>query len=168
MSLLKRGKPLHWLAAGILLGILNVVILNTFVSDRPIGASTAFPYVAGLLTHQSGASYMNAIKKSGAWEMWFLAGALAGSFIVALSCGDFKISLLPSLWKSAKGSSSINRIVWAFIGGFLLLWGARLAGGCTSGHILSGGMQLAVSSLLFAAVVICSFLISGYLFYGRK
>lgn len=41
----------------------------------------------------------------------------------------------------------------AFVGGFLLLFGARLAGGCTSGHIITGMTQLATASFLFAAVV---------------
>ena len=38
-------------------------------------------------------------------------------------------------------------------GGFLIAFGARLAGGCTSGHIISGITQLAVSGLLFGAAV---------------
>ena len=41
----------------------------------------------------------------------------------------------------------------AFIGGVLIVFGARLAGGCTSGHIISGMTQLAVSGFIFAATV---------------
>ena len=41
----------------------------------------------------------------------------------------------------------------AFLGGFLILFGARLAGGCTSGHIISGMTQLAVSGMIFGAAV---------------
>jgi len=37
------------------------------------------------------------------------------------------------------------------LGGFIVLYGARLAGGCTSGHMMSGMMQTAVSGYLFAA-----------------
>ena len=50
-------------------------------------------------------------------------------------------------------TTSTSRYVDAFAGGFLLLFGARLAGGCTSGHIISGMTQLAVSSTIFAAAV---------------
>ncbi|MDQ7055386.1 MAG: YeeE/YedE thiosulfate transporter family protein [Persephonella sp.] len=46
--------------------------------------------------------------------------------------------------------------MFAFLGGFLLIFGARMAGGCTSGLMFSGGMQLAVSSLLF-----CIFAFAG-------
>ena len=38
----------------------------------------------------------------------------------------------------------------AVLGGFLLIFAARLAGGCTSGHMLSGTTQLALSGLVFA------------------
>ena len=37
----------------------------------------------------------------------------------------------------------------SFIGGFLVILGARFAGGCTSGHAISGGIQLAASGYLF-------------------
>jgi uncharacterized membrane protein YedE/YeeE len=44
-----------------------------------------------------------------------------------------------------------------------------MAGGCTSGHVISGGMQLALSSLLFGAFVFAGLLITGKYFYkGSK
>lgn len=162
----ERRKPLSWLWAGILIAILNTIVFNAYVSERPIGASTAYPYLAGLLAGLKETAYMKEIAKSGSWEVYFLLGALVGSFLTAFICGDFKIRLIPERWKEAKGDSVGLRIFWAFIGGFLLLLGARLAGGCTSGHVLSGGMQLGVSSLVFGAVAIMFFLITGKLFYG--
>ena len=41
----------------------------------------------------------------------------------------------------------------SFIGGFILLYGARMADGCTSGHMMSGMMQGSVSGYVFAAAV---------------
>jgi uncharacterized membrane protein YedE/YeeE len=38
----------------------------------------------------------------------------------------------------------------------LLIFGARLAGGCTSGHIISGITQLSLSGMVFAAGVFVS------------
>jgi uncharacterized membrane protein YedE/YeeE len=46
-----------------------------------------------------------------------------------------------------------RRYIDAFLGGALILFGARLAGGCTSGHIISGITQLSVSGLIFGAAV---------------
>jgi len=42
-----------------------------------------------------------------------------------------------------------------------------MSGGCTSGHIISGGMQMVVSSYLFAVFVFASLLINGKLFYKK-
>lgn len=44
----------------------------------------------------------------------------------------------------------LRRYVPSFIGGFLLLFGARMADGCTSGHMMSGMMQGSVSGYVFA------------------
>jgi len=160
-------KPLSWLLAGILLGVLNVIAAHALMSHRLIGASTAYPYVSGLLTGLGDAPYMQKIAEPGSWEMYFLFGALVGAFLASVISKDFKVRLIPGRWQEVKGQSKPKRIFWAFSGGFLLLLGARLAGGCTSGHILSGGMQLALSSLAFGAVVVVSFLITGRLFYRR-
>jgi uncharacterized membrane protein YedE/YeeE len=61
---------------------------------------------------------------------------------------------VPTVWKERFGSSPVKRYAAAFLGGFLLLFGARLAGGCTSGHGISGTLQLGVSSWLFFAVML--------------
>jgi hypothetical protein len=43
-----------------------------------------------------------------------------------------------------------------------------MAGGCTSGHILSGSMQLSVSSMLFAVFVFAALIITGKIFYKQR
>ncbi|MEG1977728.1 MAG: YeeE/YedE thiosulfate transporter family protein, partial [Cetobacterium sp.] len=52
--------------------------------------------------------------------------------------------------KLEKDSISRMRL---FIGGVILLYGARMAGGCTSGHMMSGVMQLSLSSIIFTIVL---------------
>ena len=49
--------------------------------------------------------------------------------------------------------SFIRKYVHSFIGGFLLLYGARMADGCTSGHMMSGMMQGSISGYVFAISV---------------
>ncbi len=49
------------------------------------------------------------------------------------------------------GQSFWRRYIPAFLGGFIILFGARMADGCTSGHMMSGMMQGSVSGYLFAA-----------------
>lgn len=55
----------------------------------------------------------------------------------------------------------------SFVGGFLLLYGARMADGCTSGHMMSGMMQGSVSGYLFAASVF-AVAIPTAIFMGMK
>ena len=49
-----------------------------------------------------------------------------------------------------------------------MIIGARLAGGCTSGHFLSGMSQLAMSAMVFGGVVMATLLITGKFFYNTK
>ena len=164
----KPGKDMKWLAAGIGLALLNAIVFLSAVSNRPIGASTTFPYVADWLAGITQNSYFEAIEKSGKWEMVFLAGAVLSGLIISLFKKEFKFQLIHKNWKNFKNNSRSSRIVWSLIGGFILIFGARMAGGCTSGHIISGGMQLAVSSLVFAAFVFAGLLVTGRIFYGKE
>ena len=154
------------LAIGGVIGLMNVFITNSHVSDRAIGASTSYPYLADVLFGLQTSVYFKEIQKAGSWEFVFLIGTFLGALVGAFAFKHFKIEAVPSLWRELKGPSASNRILWAFIGGFLLIMGARLADGCTSGHILSGGMELAVSSLVFAVCVLISGLLTARFFYG--
>jgi len=163
-----KNKDKKWILSGIALAILNLIVFSSVVTNRPIGASTTFPYVADLLTGFTDNNYFNAIKTPGNWELIFLAGAFVAGVIISLIRKDFKLILIHDNWKKHKNNSSTSRIIWSFIGGFILLFGARMAGGCTSGHILSGGMQFAFSSLFFAVFVFVGILITGRYFYKSK
>lgn len=153
---------------GSVIGLLNVVVTNIYIADRPIGASTSYPYVAGILFELQNTNYFGEISRAGNWELFFIIGAFIGALIGALVFKYFKIEVVPELWMRLKGPSKTKRLFWAFFGGFILILGARLADGCTSGHILSGGMELAISSLVFAFFVLISLLITSRLFYGSK
>lgn len=153
---------------GSVIGLLNVVATNIYIADRPIGASTSYPYFAGLIFDLQNSVYFKEINRAGSWELFFLIGAFIGALIGALVFKHFKVQVVPNLWKELKGTSNTKRLFWAFCGGFVLILGARLADGCTSGHILSGGMELAVSSLVFAGCVLVSLLITAKFFYGSN
>ena len=56
----------------------------------------------------------------------------------------------------------------AFLGGFIVLYGARLAGGCTSGHMMSGMMQTAVSGYVFAAGAFAAALPVAIMMYKQE
>ncbi len=155
----------NWMYSGIGLGVLNLLVFLKVFTNRPIGASTSYPYVADVITGTTANTYFEKIHTPGHWELIFLAGALLAGFLLSLVKKEFRLTLLHNRWKKDKGTSSLKRILWSFAGGFILIFGARMAGGCTSGHILSGGMQLALSSLVFALFAFAGLVFTGWLFY---
>ncbi len=161
----EKSKNMRWLYSGAGLALLEVLVFLKATTNRPVGASTSYPYVADLLTGTTGNAYFDKISKPGHWEMIFLAGAFLAGLIISLVKKEFRLTFIHSRWEKYKGSSLLKRILWSFTGGFILIFGARMAGGCTSGHILSGGMQLAVSSLTFAIFAFAGLLVTGKAFY---
>ena len=164
----EKTKDLKWAITGIALAILNAIVFLKVVSDRPIGASTSYPYAIDSLFGMTNNDYFLKVHVPGHWELIFLLGAFVSGLLFSLIRKDFKFVLIHDNWKTYKGSSAIKRVIWSFVGGFLIITGARMAGGCTSGHILSGGMQLVLSSFVFAIFVFASLLITGRFFYGVK
>ena len=72
---------------------------------------------------------------------------------------------MPAIWRANFGDDRRKRYLAAFGSGFLVLYGARLAGGCTSGHMMSGMMQTAVSGYIFTAgALLAAVPIAVYLF----
>lgn len=146
---------LPWWAVGLLLAVLELVVFT--VQDRGIGASTAYAHVVGLAWPSLRNASWTAIAPAASWEEWFLLGGLVGAWLTAFLRGGVRRGTPPGM----------GRLAAAFGGGFLMILGARLAGGCTSGHVLSGGIQLAVSSLWFAIVAIGAGALAIRLLRGR-
>jgi len=80
---------------------------------------------------------------------------IVGALVSSLLSGDFAWQWIPPRWAAGFGMSVPLRLVAALVGGVLLGFGSRWADGCTSGHGISGTMQLAVSSWISA---ICFFI----------
>jgi uncharacterized membrane protein YedE/YeeE len=98
-----------------------------------------------------------------------LLGVLFGGFVTSVFITkSFRFSLIPTAWKSYKNGSVLSRLLWSFSSGFIMIIGARLAGGCTSGHFMSGMSQMAISSMIFGMVVMISLIITGRYFYNTR
>lgn len=166
----KNGNPSkRWIVTGVGLAVLNTVLFYGGSSiTRPLGASTSYPFVGDSITGITDNAYYASCTSSGGWQIWFLLGAMIAGFAYAVATKTFKPQLVQELWREYKGDSKSKRIVWSLIGGFVLIFGARMADGCTSGHIISGCMQFAVSSYVFAIFTFIGFLGTGYLFYTRN
>jgi uncharacterized membrane protein YedE/YeeE len=167
INMKEKATDIRWFLSGLGLAVLNSVILLSSVSNRPIGASTSYPYVAGKLAGLTGNSYIKSIEGAGKWEVWLLAGAFLSGLVISVIRKRFRLTIVHSNWEKYFGKSPAKRLLWSFAGGFILIIGARMAGGCTSGHILSGGMQLSLSSLTFAIFVFSGLLLTGKYFYRK-
>ena len=89
----------------------------------------------------------------------FLLILIIGLFFGSLSATKLSSASLKEKDKSLKiryGGSTIKLHIFSFIGGAILIFGARLAGGCTSGHAITGGSQLSLTSFVFMIFVFAS------------
>jgi uncharacterized membrane protein YedE/YeeE len=96
----------------------------------------------------------------------FVVGIFLGSLISSLTSNSFRWQSVPEMWKDRFGSSPAKRGIVAFAGAAVAMFGVRLAGGCPSGHGLSGSIQLSVSGYI---AMICFFiggLIMARILYG--
>jgi hypothetical protein len=163
-------RHLPWLAGGLLLG---GVLLVAVALAQPLGVTTQYVRAVGgaceaLCPDVAAASAYFAKEKLvfGYGEM-VVIGVPLGALLVSLLQRRLGRGVSPEAWTVRFGASPRVRALGAFAGGFLLLFGARMAGGCTSGHVLSGVSQLAVSSILFMAAAFGSALVAARLLYGK-
>jgi uncharacterized protein len=142
-----------WASLGIVFGLLSAASIALW---GPIGVSGTYPRFFGAIARQFNPEFAAAnpyLVKMGTLltpESMLVVGLLIGGFLAALLATTRAPATEPI---NARETTNGRRYVHAFIGGFLLLFGARLAGGCTSGHIISGMTQLSVSAFIFAAGV---------------
>ena len=164
---------LNWKLGGLALGL---VFFAAVLLVKPIGVSTQFVILDGILwdavtpevvTQEADGAYTSSnayLAKSGGKYAKSVANPVNYSFIfvLAMMLGAFASSFLrkgvpageknmPAIWRANYGDSTAKRFIVAFASGFVVLYGARLAGGCTSGHMMSGMMQTAISGYIFAA-----------------
>ena len=139
---------------GALIGVLSWI---TFViSDKPIGCSTAFARTGGMIEKifrgkkAEERPYYKKFAPAVDWEWMLVLGVIIGAFLSALLSGRFAWQWVPGFWSETVGAGRFARWLPALAGGIVMGLGARWAGGCTSGHGISGTLQLAVSSWLAA------------------
>ncbi len=164
---------------GALLGVLSWVTFATM--DKALGTSTTMVRAVGVAEravapeHVAGnayfTKYLGTEDKPKPWFEWQFALVLmlpVGAFIAA-KLGKSQIrESVPDLWREKFGPSKAKRWAVAFGAGALMIFGARMAGGCTSGHGLSGGLQLAVSGWLFTGALFAAGAATAWAAYGRK
>lgn len=157
-----------WVLYGILFGVLGTISIIVW---GPIGVSGTYPRVIGAFFRAFDPAYAEAnpyLVKVGSLfkpETFILVGLLIGGFLGA----RLNREKAPKCEMAHPGeTSSARRYRDAFIGGFLIVFGARIAGGCTSGHIISGITQLSVSGFIFAIGVFATGIMSAKMLSSRR
>lgn len=172
-------KDLKWMQKAMILGFSFFVAV---LLVKPVGVTTQFSVATGIVHSAVDPNVIteNAGRESGyeSTNAYYdrSEGKLAKSiknplnysfiFVLAIPAGAYvenRLKNKKNLARKAPSKSSTDRSVQpklsakdylpSFVSGFLLLFGARMAGGCTSGHMMSGIMQSSVSGFVFAASV---------------
>ncbi len=119
-----------WYVAGPLLGLFVPILL--LVGNKLFGISSSFDHLCHLSFPKniSGKVKFNIEKDS--WKTLFVVGVIVGAYISVSFLSANDVSFLPSNYYS------FNGLIKLFIGGLLVGFGTRYAGGCTSGHSITG------------------------------
>ena len=177
-----RGNPLTLRSWSPYLAGAGIGMLSWFAFasvDQPIGVTTAFETTAALAVKAAvpAAEQTNGFfqrkqaegkpPKIG-WEWMLVIGLFVGALVSSKLSGDRGAATVPPLWRARFGNSAALRLSAAFLAGALMMFGARLAQGCTSGHGISGTLQLAVSSWVFICVAFAVATATAWIVYGSE
>lgn len=157
---------------GVGIGVLSWFAFLT--ANHPLGITTPFEHTAALIGKalMPGAAadnpyYINESPKIG-WEWMLVVGVFIGGLLSARLSRDHNRMNVPPLWAWRFGPSVPMRFAAAFGAAALMMFGARLADGCTSGHGISGTLQLALSSSVFVVLIFAAAVATAFLAYGKE
>jgi uncharacterized membrane protein YedE/YeeE len=156
--------------AGGLSGVVS--ILSVWIAGKYLGASTTFVRTSGMIEkffdpdRIAQLEYFVREAPKIDWQWVLVLGIMIGAFMAAVTSGSFRLQALPDMWRERFGPSVSKRAAYAFVGGVIAMFGARLADGCPSGHGLSGSLQLAVSGYIALACFFIGGLIMARILYG--
>ena len=163
--------------AGVLLGLVGIAAV--WISNSLLGASGAFENIAGLIGKWVAPTvfdnmYFNFIMPPGiTTSVILIVGIFFGGMIGAATSGTLLWGKKGSAnsdeqWKRIFGAQTWKRWVLAFIGAIILEYAAGIAGGCTSGLAISGGMLLAPAAFLFIAGMFASGIVTAMVIYRKR
>lgn len=178
-ALLKYIRKDTWspYSAGILLGLVGIAAV--WASDSLLGASGAFENLAGLIGKALAPKlfdnmYFNFIMPPGfTYGVLLLVGIFFGGMLGAATSGTLlwgkrEAANSDPQWKRIFGPQVWKRWLLVFLGAIVLEYSAGIAGGCTSGLAISGGMLLAPSAFVFIAGMFASGILTTLLIYRRR
>lgn len=160
------SQPLPWFIAGPLIGL--TVALLLLVGGRAFGVSSSLRHLCAATVPGRSPLLRYDWRKTGLWNLVFVVGVVLGGFIAGthLSTGEpvaiseatradlgalgisTETGLVPTDLYSFAGLATPEGFILMVFGGFLVGFGARYAGGCTSGHAITGLASFQLPSLI--------------------
>lgn len=177
-------RPWPWYIGGPLIGLMVPALL--IIGNKPLGISASLRHICAACA-PANIDFLNYDWKKESWNLFFVGGILIGGFLAGLLFANpVPVAVAPSTLHDLQrlgietGSGlipsdlfnwhsllTLRGLVLMVAGGFLVGFGTRYAGGCTSGHGIMGLSALQWPSLIavmafFAGGVICTFFILPY------
>lgn len=169
-------EPWPWYIAGPLIGLTVPALL--LMGNRSFGISSSLRHICAACV-PANVNFFRYDWKKEAWNLFFVLGIFLGGMIAAaflLNPSDIKVNpdlkaelavygitdysnLVPVQLMNFESLLTLRGFIMMVIGGFLVGFGTRYAGGCTSGHAIMGLSNLQWPSLV---ATIC-FMIGGFL-----
>lgn len=185
MILETLSRPWPWYVAGPLIGLMVPLLL--LGGARAFGISSSHRQICAAILPGRLEFLRDYDWRSGAWRLVLVAGVLVGGFaaafvlpppepyivgvaeatradLAALGIRDFQ-GLVPGDVFSFAGLRTSTGFVLIVVGGFLLGFGARYAGGCTSGHGITGLAAFQLASLFAVAGFFVGGLLATHLLF---
>ena len=133
-------QPWPWWFSGILIGL--TVPLLYLLAGKSFGISTSFQELGAICAPGKLDYLRNHQWRTGIWTLVFAVGIGIGGFLAVRFFSSAPIAFLPESFTSVHGAIRL------FAGGVLVGFGTRYAGGCTSGHAITGISNLNWPSLV--------------------
>jgi uncharacterized protein len=137
-------SPWPWWFSGILIGLTVPALF--LLSGKAFGISTSLQQMGAMCSPRSELDYLkNHDPREGLWTVVLVVGILIGSFIATFLFSNRPIEFLPDHYRNVWGGIRL------LVGGVMVGFGARYAGGCTSGHSITGIAHMSFSSMVATA-----------------
>jgi uncharacterized protein len=169
-------QPWHWAIAGLMIGLTVPALL--VLGNKTFGISSNLRHICAAC-FPGNITFFKYDWKKEIWNFFFVIGVLIGGFLATYflsnpnvivinetTISDLKVlgikdfsNLMPSDIFSLSNVFSLKGLVFFVIGGLLVGFGTRYAGGCTSGHAIMGLSNLQLPSLIATV----SFMVGGFI-----
>jgi uncharacterized membrane protein YedE/YeeE len=156
------SQPWPWYVAGPLIGLCVPVLL--LIGNKPLGSTTSLRAMCAAVFPSRVEFFHYDWRGSGGWNIALVAGIAVGAFLAATLLPHETAALVPETLFSWRALRTTGGAIAVVLGGFLVGFGASYAGGCTSGHGITGLASLQLASLIailaiFAGGIVTTFLV---------